>query len=73
MPNQPSAKKKAYSVRLSREMYKRLEKLAVSHQMSVAEFTRHLIYEATEDIYLSPEDYDQIKEEIAAYKADSKQ
>ena len=67
MPSQPSPDKQMLSVRIKRAEYLRLVKQARRNKMDLADFVRHLIQKATEDIELTPEDYEKIAADIRAY------
>lgn len=63
MADQPDINKRVLSVRISREFYKRLQVEAKRRGMGFNEYVRHLIYEATEHVGLTKEDYEAIERE----------
>jgi predicted DNA-binding ribbon-helix-helix protein len=63
MSNSPDPNKRVLSVRISREFYRRLQKEARERKMGFNEFIRHLIYEATEHVTLTKQDYEIIEQE----------
>ena len=67
MPNQPDIHNQVLSLRISREFYRRLQISARQHKMGFSEYVRHLIYEATERVQLSKEDYAKIQDDIERY------
>jgi len=67
MPDQPDIiNKRVLSVRISREFYRRLQKAAAEKNMKFNEYIRFVIYEATENISLDEEDYEEIERERIA-------
>jgi hypothetical protein len=65
MPNQPDiVTKRVLSVRISRELYRKLQKAAGDRKMKFNQFIRLIIFEATECIFLNEKDYEQIGREI---------
>jgi len=54
------------SVRVPRPAYRRLQKLATEAGKGFNKYVRHVIWEATEGVQLTPEDYAIIKKEMEA-------
>jgi len=62
MPDQPDIiNKRVLSVRISRELYRKLQKDAVARKMQFNEFLRVLIINATDHVDLNNEDFEAIK------------
>lgn len=64
MPAQPSLKKQMISVRLDRELYRKVNKLAKLHGLTMADVLVAMIEDATKNIELSAKDYEEIAKEI---------
>ena len=63
MANQPDINKRQITVRVSREYYRRVERLAAERKMNVIDYLRWLIWKETDRIPLTKEDYDIIERE----------
>lgn len=64
MADQPDiVTKRVLSVRISREFYRRLQKEAEKRLMKFNEFVRYIVYEATENVELTKDDYKVIDSE----------
>jgi len=64
MAHQQNKKIRQLAVKLTQEAYRQLEKEAKYHRLSVAEYARFLINEATLNTELSEEDYEIIRRRI---------
>lgn len=63
MPDQPDPNNRVLSVRISREFYRRLQKLAAERKMGFNEFVRWVIWKATGSVPLTKDDYERIEQE----------
>lgn len=64
MANQPDINKRILSIQVRRELYAKLSKLAKRFSLPLSVVCRRALETATEDVELTPEDYDQIKRDI---------
>ena len=64
MAHQQSPKIRQLAVKLTQEAYRQLEKEATYHRLSVAEYARFLVNEATLNTELTEEDYAIIRRRI---------
>ena len=64
MAHQQSPKIRQLAVKLTQEAYRQLEKEAKYHRLSVAEYARFLVNEATLNTELTEEDYEIIRSRI---------
>lgn len=67
MPDQPDPDKRVLSVRVSRELYAKLQAAAKAAQMGFNEYIRALLLTRTDHVVLTKEDYDQILAEKEQY------
>lgn len=65
MANQPDINKRILSVQVRRELYAKLTKLAAKYDLPLSVVCRKVLEEATEDVVLTEDDYEQIKRDIA--------
>lgn len=66
MANQPDINKRILSVQVRRELYAKLAKLAAKYDLPLAVVCRQALEDATEDVELTPEDYERIRQDIIA-------
>ena len=69
MPNQPSPKKQIIGARISRELYHKVETLAKRHKLPISKLLVIILEKETRDIELTPEQHEQIAQEIRAARA----
>lgn len=67
MPDQPDPNNRVLSVRISRELYAKLQLAAKAARMGFNEYIRALLLTKTDHIALTKEDYAQILAEKEAY------
>lgn len=72
MPGQRHRGKITFSIAIDRDLHMQLKKLAKQQRKTVTDLINLWIYENTQHIELSPEDHEQIAQEIRAWEARQK-
>jgi len=72
MPDQPDPSKRVLSARISRELYKKLQKAARASKEGFNDYVRMILVSKTDHIELTKADYDQILREKQEYIAQQK-
>lgn len=67
MPDQPDPSKRVLSARISRELYRKLQKGAKASGEKFNDYVRAMVMSKTDHIELTREDYDRILAEKEAY------
>lgn len=63
-PSQPAAHKQAIGARIERELYHKVETLAASRNVGITDLLIEILERETRDVLLTPEQYEQIAQEI---------
>ncbi len=66
MPNKPDADKHLYGIRLPRDLWHKIKKLAAQHDRDVKSEILSILMTATIDVSLTSDDYEQIRKETKA-------
>lgn len=64
MPDQPDSNNKIISLRLPRELHRKVQKAAAQAKMDVSAYIRMVLAESTLDVQLTPEEIMQIAKEV---------
>lgn len=68
-PSQPKPEKQIIGARIERELYYKVETLATERKIKMTELIVEALERETRDVVLTPEQYEQIAQEIRLAKA----
>lgn len=68
-PSQPKAEKQIIGARIERELYHKVMTLASERKLKMTDLIIEVLERETRDVVLTPEQYEQIAEEIRLAKA----
>ena len=68
-PSQPKPEKQIIGARIERELYHKVETLSASRKLPMSQFLIEVLERETRDVALTPEQYEEIAQEIRLAKA----